>query len=163
MDVMGSERIKTIIRLVVYLFRKKLGKCAEVQAVHNDMINCANPVFQLLTQIINEASNNITDEEYQQRTVKELGELALWLLYKDTGYRDILFWIMKQVCNNKEAFEKALENYYQEPEQWYVNVWSKTKKNSKKMRKKKQIPKYEVSPDEEIFVPQRQIKKLNKY
>jgi len=161
---MFGEKNKKYIRLAIWLLRKKLGEdVAGGKAVHEDIINCANPVFRILAEIINAASENIKYEEYQRNTVRELSELGLWIVSKDTGYKPVAIWIIKQILDHKEELEEALKDYYQEPEEWYVNVWSESKKMSKEKRKKGKIPKYAMSEEEKIFTPSEQQKKLNKY
>lgn len=162
MDIMGSEKTKKLIRLGVWVFRKKLGKQAEGYAIHEDMRVCANPVIRYLAMIVNKAALEIKEEEYQRNTVREFGELALWILNKDTAYRPVFFWILDQILQNADALREELKPYIQEPDEWYVNTWSRTKKNSKELRKKKKITKYEMSPDEEIFTPHLQREKLKK-
>jgi len=164
MDILLGEKHKKLIRLAIWFLRKKLGEdVAGGAAVHYDMMNCSNPVFQLLTRIINEASENIKHEEYQRNTVRELSELALWIVNKDTAYRPVAMWVIKQILEHREEFETALKDYYQEPDEWYVNVWSETKQKTSKDRKSGKIPKYAMSEEEEIFTPSIQAKKLKKY
>jgi len=161
MDILSGEKSKKYIRLAVWMLRKKLGK--QGKDIHYDMINASNPVMQLLVSIVNRASEEIKHEEYQRNTVRELGELGLWIVGKDTAYRPVLFWIIKQILDHEEEFREALEDYYQDPEEWYVNAWSGTKKATKEARKKGKIPEYAMSEEEEVFTPQIQAKKLKKY
>lgn len=162
MDIMGGEKPKKLIRLAVWLFRKKLGEGGTGAAIHEDMIHSANPALRYLTEKINEASVNITDEEYQQNTVRELGELALWILGKDTGYQDIFFWLLDQILQDADELREAIKDYVRPPDKWYVNVWSKTKKNTAMLKKSGAISKHGMSPDEHIFTPEIQSKKLER-
>lgn len=162
MDILAAEKPKKLIRLAVWLLRKKLGDAGHGYAIHHDMIHSANPVMKYLTEKINKASENITDEEYQRNTVRELSELALWIVSKDTGYRDIFFWLLNDILEDADGLKEALKEYVKPPEKWYVNVWSKTKANTKKLRKDGKISKYAMSHDEEIFTPSIQKKRLEK-
>ena len=164
MDILSGEKNKKLIRLAIWFLRKKLGEdAAGGAAVHQDMMHCSNPVFRILTEIINDAASQIKHEEYQRNTVRELSELGLWIVNKDTAYRPVAIWIIKQILNHKEELEEAMKDYYQEPDEWYVNVWSETKEKTAKDRKSGKIPKYAMSEEEEIFTPSVQAKKLKKY
>jgi len=160
-DILSGEKSKKYIRLAVWMLRKKLGEDATPAKVNIDLAHSANPVVQFLCGLIGDASQEIK-EDYQRNTVRELGELLLWILGKDTGYRDILWWTLKQICDHHEEIERYLDGYVQEPPKWYVNVWHDTKESTRKLQKKKLIPKHAMSPSEEIFVPSKQVRKLNK-
>ena len=162
MDILAGEKPKKLIRLAVWMLRKKLGDAGSGAAIHHDMIHSANPVMKYLTEKINEASEHITDEEYQRNTVRELGELALWIMGKDTGYRDIFYWLFNEILKDADELRESMKDYIKPPEKWYVNVWSKTKKNTKMLRKKGKISKHSMSHDEEIFTPSIQGKRLSK-
>lgn len=160
MDILSAEKTKKYIRAATWLLRKKLGETATTDNVHSDMANCGNEAFAVITQLLNIAADNIK-EPYQEKTVRELGELVLWILYKDTAYRDVVFWLMYQM-GNKEIQRMVLP-YVKNPEDWYVNVWHDTKANTKKKRERGDLPKNHKSFDETIFIPAIQEQRLKKY
>lgn len=162
MDIIQSEKAKKYIRMGVAVLRKMLGKCAHPENIHKDLSMSGNPIAQYLSQLINITADQIEDSEWQERTIRELGELGVWMLTKDTGYRPMFFWALDKMLDDHVALKKMIAPYVQEPHEWYPNVWGRTKKNSKKFRKKKLLPRYGVSPDEEIFIPFKQEQKLNK-
>lgn len=159
MDIMLGEKPKKYIRLAVWMLRKKIGKSAEGYAIHEDMKICPNKAIRFLFMIFNKTALNVK-EDYQRNTVRELGELALWIAYKDTGYNDIFFWTLDQILQNADWLREEIKPYVKDPEKWYVNSWSKSKANSKELRDKGIIPKNMMSPDEEIFTPEYQNQKL---
>jgi len=158
-----SEKHKKLIRLAIWLLRKKLGDAGSGANIHFDVTHSGNPVTQYLAKKINEASEMILYEEYQRNTVRELGELLLWIVSKDTGYRDVFFRLINDVLADSDELLKLLEPYVKDVDEFYVNVWSKTKMRTKEKKKKGEIPKHAMSEAEEVFTPTIQAKKLKKY
>ena len=158
MDIMAVESKKFLLKMTMKYLHKKLGSGKEI---HQDLEACANPVFQILFSIFNEAASNVK-EEYQRNMIKEVGELGLFIANKDTGYRPIIMWIINEILNNKEELEKALELYLQDPDEWYVNVWHESKKRTAELKKKGKIPKHAMSAEETIFTPALQAERLKK-
>ncbi len=161
MDILQVNKNKKIIRTVVWLLRKKLGDCATENAIHNDLQNSGNSLTQFLSSLLDYSGKQIK-EPYQAKTVKELGELSLWILTKDTAYRDIFFWILDQVLQRADIIRNWIKPYVKEPKDWYVNTWHHTKKRSAKLRAEGKIPKYGKSAEEKIFTPTEQKKVLKR-
>jgi len=159
MDIMAGESKKFLLKMTLKYLHKKLGSGKEI---HDDLEACGNPIFKLLFDIFNEAASNITDEEYQRNMIREVGELGIWIGSKDTAYKPIIIWIIKQIIDNKDLLEEWMEDYYQEPDEWYVNVWSKSKKRTAELRKKGKIPKHSMSAEEGIFTPAIQAENLKR-
>ena len=158
MDIMAVESKKFLLKMVMKYLHKKLGSGKEI---HEDLKSCANPVFQILFSVFNEASSQVK-EEYQRNMVREVGELGLFIANKDTGYRPIIMWMIKLILDNKEELEEAMEGYLQNPDEWYVNVWHKSKKRTAELQKKGKIPKHSMSHEETIFTPALQKKNLDR-
>ena len=158
--VRQGDKYKRIIKIAEGWIRGKLG--ASVEQVHEDMTNCGNPVFSRITQAVNESSA-LVRSGYQSRTVKNYGELLLWILYKDTAYRDVAIWILYQLLENGEQLRKELEPYLKDPQDWYVNAWITSKEHTAQLKKEGKISKSSKSIDEYIFTPPAQEKMLKKY
>lgn len=161
MDIYEISMHKKIIRTTVWLLRHKLGSCATVERVHEDLMESGNATVQFLTGMLNYAGKNIK-ERYQSKTVSELGELSIWILTKDTAYRDIFFWLLDQVLQRATEIRKWIQPYVKDPKDWYVNVWHETKKESDKLKTEGRIPKYGKSASEKIFTPAEQQRVLNR-
>jgi hypothetical protein len=158
--VSHGDKYKRIIKIAEGWLRRKLG--ASVEQVHEDMTNCGNPIFSRVTQIINKGADEVK-EKYQERMIRDFGELFLWILYKDTAYRDVAIWMLYQMLHNSDEMKKELEDYVKDPDDWYVNSWHESKEHTKKMQEEGKIPKHRKSVDEYIFTPPIQQKMLNKY
>lgn len=163
MDIMASEKEKKAIRLAVWLLRKKLGDGAKADAVRQDMMHCPNYVFQKVTGILLDAASK-TDSGWQQKILGDIGLFGLWLNYKDTAYKPIFLWMLRELKHLMEEDEKLAQEIEdaEEPEDWYVNAWIRSKKHTKELRKKKKIPEYLKSEDESIFTPGEQQKRWSK-
>lgn len=155
-----GNKYKRIIKIADMWLRSKLG--ASVKQVHYDMSNCGNPVFQELTRIVNEGGDLI-DAEYQKRIVKNYGELFLWILYKDTAYRDVTIWMLNEILKNSDQLKHDLKPYLKDPKDMYVNSWVKSKEHSDEAKKANRISRSAKSLDEYIFTPSVQQKMLRKY
>lgn len=162
MDIIEAEKLKKYIRMGTAVLRKMLGKCAKPENIHADLHRSGNPMVQYLEQLINITADNIDDAEWQERNVRQMGELGVWLMTKDTGYRDMFFWALDKMMDDHITIKEMIAPYVKSPHEWYPNVWSRSKKNSKKFRKKGLLNKHQLSPDEEIFVPSKQEQKLSK-
>ena len=133
MDIMMADKNKKYIRAAVWLLRKKLGESATAPAVHDDLKHSGNPVIYLLSQILTYAGGEIK-ERYQAKVVRELGEFFLWIMYRDSGYRDVFFWIFDQILQRADEVREWIKPYVKEPKDWNVNIWHDTKANTKKDR-----------------------------
>lgn len=162
MDVYNITKHKKTIRAATWLLRKKLGECALEENVHNDLLNSGNPAIQFFAQLLTYAGDSIK-EKYQSKTVKSLGELLIWIIYKDTAYRDMFFWVIDQILQKAEEIRIWIKPYVKEPKDWYPNVWHVTKKHTEQLRKDNKIPPYMKSLDEKIFTPAEQERALQRY
>jgi len=161
MDILSADKSKKYVRAGIWLLRKKLGNEATAPAIHSDLVNSGNPSVYLFAQMLTYASKE-TKEPYQAKVVKDLGEFFLWVMYRDTAYKDIFFWILDQILQRAVEIRKWIKPYVKEPHDWHVNVWHRSKANTKKLRKEKRIPPYQKAFDENIFVTSEQAKKLKK-
>lgn len=161
MDILSADRSKKYVRAGIWMLRKKLGKEATAEAIHDDLTHSGNPLIYLFAQILTYTSKQI-EEVYQAKVVKDLGEFFLWIMYKDTAYRDVFFWILDQILQRAAEIRKWIKPYVKDPHDWNVNVWHRSKARTKKMQKENRLPPYMKSFDENLFVPSEQQKKLKK-
>ena len=158
-DILFGEYSKKVVRLGVKLMRKKLG--ADVKVVEHDLKYCPNPCIRALDKIITTASDNIKPE-FQRKTVRELGKLALWIIYKDTAYRDVFFWILYKILKLADKLLPLVEPYVKPPNEWYPNMWEDSRQKTREMKEKGEIPRNAMSPEETIFTPAIQDKRHKK-
>lgn len=130
-DIIFGDDIKHSVRLAAWWLRKEYGKQGDI---HNDVVNCGNPIIKEIHTIIYDASNQIK-EKYQRAIGIDYPELALWILYKDTAYRQIFFYVLKKLMDRKDELMPFLNEYYVEPKDWYVNRWWDGKDATDKKKK----------------------------
>lgn len=160
-DVLSADKPKKFVRAGVWLLRKKLGKAATAEAISSDLRNSGNPAIYLFAQMLDYAGKQVK-ERYQAKVVKDIGEFFLWIIYKDTAYRDIFFWILDQILQRAVDIRKWIKPYVKDPHDWNVNVWHRSKARTEKFRKENKIPPYMKAFDENLFVPSEQQKKFKK-
>ena len=161
---MGSEKQKKLIRMAVWLLREKLGKCATAEAIKDDMTNCPNPIFQQLADLMYRAEAAV-DSGWSKKIIGEVGVLELWIMYKDTAYKPVVLWMLRELKHKIEddpVFAQQIEDEASEPEDWYVNTWIRSMKKTKQLRKQGKIPEYAESHEESIFIPSKQKKRLKR-
>ena len=160
MDIIQGEYQKKVIRLVERLLLRKLG--TSHIAIDDDLKHSGNPVVRLLYLLILSTASKIKSK-HQRQTLEHLGGLGLWILYKDTAYRDYFFYTLYQILKHADELLPLVEPYVKEPKDWYVNMWIDSKNRTKELREKGLIPETEMSEEEKIFTPPIQQKRLKKY
>lgn len=155
---MGANTDKKVIRMAIWLLHKKLGK--SYSDMENDLKNCGNDVFREMYNILLETSEKV-DRDFQRNTTLRIGTVLLWILYRDTAYRDITYDALRTIILSDDL-TTALDSYWKPANEWMVNVWSRSKKHTEELSKKGKIAPNQVSLDEEIFIHSKQKKKLEK-
>jgi len=138
---------------------KKLKIDQEI--VDHDLKHCPNEVVKAMNTAILAGSAQMKNK-WQRKTIKLFGQLGLWIVYKDTAYRDAFFWIMYQILKRADKLLKVLEPYVKEPDEWTPNLWIDSKEKTKEQKKKGEIPDYSKSMEETIFTPSIQDKRHKK-
>jgi hypothetical protein len=166
-DIISADTAKWKVRFVMYFLQKELTKIAKEQGinipkgksiidlVHDDLRTCPNRGIRLMYKKIVEAGSNMK-EHYQMSTIIDLAPFVLWVAYHDTAYRDPLFWTVNEIMNER-SFKDDIQPFVKDPKDWYCPVWHDTKENTKTMQEKGELTKFQLSPDELFFVPERML------
>lgn len=156
-----ASKQKKIIRIIMWLLQKKLGKTVDDMA--NDLEHCGNPIFQELYLVLMETVNN-NESKFQRKTSYQVGVTMLWILYRDSAYKDPTYWSLAQLLLKAPELLTILSNkgYLKPPAKWSCNVWDRSRKRTKMLQDRGDIPKNAKSIDEDIFVPSIQKRKLKK-
>ncbi len=88
--------------------------------------------------------------------IEQFSDFGLWIMYKDTAYRQIFVWFLKQILDNKEYLMPLVDKYYVDIDDMYVNLWSNTKKKTREMQESGELPVGILSEAEKYFVPSEQ-------
>lgn len=91
---------------------------------------------------------------------KTLSWIGLWIAVNDTAYRHQFYYALKKVGNVR--VKEIADDFYLEPDKWFINVYNDGVKKTREMWEKGDIPRHEVSKLEENCVPEKQIKKIEK-
>lgn len=173
MDILGADDMKWTMRIIAHYAMKKLEsemkKQYNVQVpkdksfidyVHDDLGVCTNPGIRKIYKQLLLAGQHMPTQHHSSMIV-DLGSFLLWVVYKDTAYRDPLFWIINNIMEDPE-FKDNIKDYVTQPMDWYCPRWIQSKESTEKLRNEGIIPEYDMSPDEKRFVPAEQFKEINK-
>lgn len=163
MDVYQGELQKRYVRMSLWLLKLKLGKCANSKNIRSDMENCGNVIFNRIYQHLMATCEKI-EQAPQRHAMRDVGELGVWIGYKDTAYKDMFIYLLNEIINDKEIVA-AVKRDVKPPKQWYPNVWDTSMKQSNEGKKKGTISKYGKSFAEKVFTPSEQeatFKRMNK-
>jgi len=152
MDIVFTEKDKQIIRLTLWILRKKLGTKGNANAIKEEMQVCSNDAIRNITKIINDHADQIKCP-YQRMITSDLSMLFLWILLHDTAYRNVAFAILDDILINAKELRKMIAPFVVPPEQLYPNVWNDGKAITEQQRKEGRIPEYAVSNVERQCVP----------
>jgi len=163
LDIKQADNLKFRIRLFTYFINRELTKKAKeyglilkegqtvIDAMREDLENCTNLPIRNIYFKISEASNKM-GENYQTEIIQQYSIIFLWILYRDTAYRDPFFWVISEVVNNP-VFMEQLKPYVKPPDLWYCPNWNKSKKNTLDKKISGELGRFELSPEEKVFVP----------
>jgi len=163
MEILKADDMKLDIRMAVWFLKKKLRKDygMDLKKIEEDLENCGNPVVSLIWKEIKSADAEIK-EKYQRSIVYEFPMIALWIVYRDTAYNAPFMYIVKKILDKSDKLLPYVDKYYKEPGEWYVNAWHDSKARTSKMKKDGTLLDESaiLSPDEEIFTPAIQARRL---
>ena len=145
-----SEWDKKILRMGLKAISKRLKK-GEPQRDEDLKFN-PNPIVNVLGKLIELTAGNLK-AKWQAATIRTYGKFTLWLVIKDTAYRDAFFWMLYKLLKSADKLLPLIEPYVKPPELWFPNVWVDTKEATHKKREKGEIPDNALSLQETVFLP----------
>jgi len=158
-DIAWGEHSKKILRLLLKLGYRHLK--VDMQIVDENLKFYPNPVIRNLNDILIVGSNQIKPY-WQRRMIKQYGQLVLWLVAKDTAYRDMFFWTLNEILKKADKLQKLIKPFVKPPEQWTPNLWHDSKEKTKQLKKEGKIPDNMHSFEETMWVKSIQDKRYNK-
>jgi len=121
-----------------------------------DLENCGNGIIRELWAEIMEVSNSC-DKKYYQKILRDWGAIFLFILYKDTAFRDQVWYVLDKFANkvvNDEKLNSELKKLVKQPRQWYCNVHEIARSHQVDDK---------MTFDELQFIPKHQRQKLDEY
>jgi len=160
-DIVHGERLKKVFRMLLKLGYKTLKR--DMDMVSQDLQYTQNPVIRNLNAAIMLGASHLhQQDDYQKNTMLKYGQAGLWVITKDTAYRDVFFWTFDKILEHADEFRKMLKPYVKPPEEWIPNLWQDSKDKSERLKAEKKIPMDDKSFEETIFTPQIQDKRHKK-
>ena len=159
LDIVPADKEKWYLNVAVDWFIKKYSDGKNSEVIAEEINDCGNPIIRRIVKLRDKAINSIS-ENHQKRMMKTFGDFGLWMMYKDTAYRQIFIWMLKELFDQKDELMPFINKYYVEPDDWYINKWTKGKQKSKKQIESGEIPEGLMSNLEKYFVPSIQRKRI---
>lgn len=162
-DILIGDDAKLKVRLFAYFLQKELTKMGKehgmvipegkgfIDVVHGDLQNSSNPSVRKMYRKLLEGGGYMI-EQHQTAIVKDLGASFLWFIIKDTAYRDLFFWYLNELYSDPE-FMKHVAPLVKKPEDWYCYNWNISKKITAEKHASGELPDYELSEAEKVYVP----------
>jgi len=123
----------------------------DMSFINQSLDNYPNPVIKNLNDALVIGANQI--KPYWQRTMlKQFGQLGLWLVAKDTAYRDVFFWILNEVLKRADKLMVMIKPYVKEPSEWTPNLWFYSTEKTKQLKKEGKLPDDMHSFEESVWV-----------
>jgi hypothetical protein len=161
-DIVHGEKLKKVFRMLLKLGYKTCKR--DMEMIANDLQYTQNPVIANLNQlvILGASQFNPKGGKWQKDMTLGYGQALLWMVTKDTAYRDVFFWTLDKAFDHPEEFKRMLKPYVKPPEEWIANQWLTSKEKSRQLKKEGKIPKNGMSLEETIFTPSIQDKRHKK-
>lgn len=158
-DIAWGEHSKKILRLLLKLGYHHLKVDADI--VDENLRFYPNPVIKNLNAVLTIGANQIKPY-WQRKMTLCYGQLALWLIGKDTAYRDEFFWTLNEILKKSDELQTLIKPYVKPPEQWTPNLWQDSKNKTKRLREEGKLPDNAFSFEESIWVKDIQDKRHKK-
>lgn len=158
-DIAWGEHSKKVLRLLLKLGYHHLK--VDMNIVDENLRFYPNPVIKNLNAILTIAANQIKPY-WQRRMTLQYGQLILWLIAKDTAYRDIFFWILNEILKRADELRIMIKPFVKPPKQWIPNIWFDSQSKTKQLRAKGEIPENGFSFEESMWVKNMQDERYNK-
>ena len=104
LDIVPADKEKWYLRIAMNWFIKKYSGGKNSKIIHEEMENCGNPVLRYIIRLKKRLLENIS-EQYQTQMIDDVSEFLLWILYKDTAYRQVFFWALKQTILTSKKYK----------------------------------------------------------
>ena len=143
-------------KLVLYLLKKMYDdKYCNPVVIHTDLSYTGNDAIR---SIHSEVQRILKEHEHED--LLDIIEFFLWILVKDTGYRDQFFWLIDKLGNDE--LRNMVKDYVKEPIKWAPNAWLASKDTTEDEHVNNRIPKSTLSYGERVNVPSYQKRQLEK-
>ncbi len=147
--VAWGEHSKKILRLLLKLGYRHLK--VDMDIIDENLAFFPNPVIKNLNSIILIGSNKIKPY-WQRRMFRQYSQLVLWIIGKDTAYRDVFFWILNEILKKSDELQKMIKPFVKPPSEWIPNLWYDGVQKTKQLKKDGKLPDNMHSFEESMYV-----------
>ena len=144
-----GEHSKKVLRLLLKLGYRHLK--VDMNIISDSLEFSANPVTKSLNNLLVAGASQIKPY-WQRRMTQQYGQLILWLVTKDTAYRDVFFWILDQLLKKADKLRILIKPFVKPPEEWSPNLWHASKEKTAQQRKEGKLPDNTHSFEESVWV-----------
>lgn len=148
-DIAWGEHSKKILRLLLKLGYHHLK--VDMAIVDENLKFYPNPVIKSLNNLLIASTDQI-EPYWQRRMTRQYGQLILWLVAKDTAYRDVFFWMLNEMLKKADKLLVLIEPYVKPPEEWTPNLWHNSKKKTEQLKKDGKLPDNMHSFEESMWI-----------
>lgn len=161
MQITKADKEKRLLRLAMWWFKKKYNNKGNSEDIRDDIEHCGNPIIRVIHEEMMKGLDAIdSDAKHQKDIPKDVGDFLLWILYRDTAYRQPAFYILKNILDRKEEILEYMNKYYDEPENWYANRWRESKRITQEQVENGELPEGSMSESETYFTPEIQAQRF---
>lgn len=111
---------KHAVRLAVWAMHKAVRKDAE--AIGAELESSPDAVARTANEALLSVAANVS-REHQARMVREVGQFFIYVLSRDTAYRDLRNAALTELLRRAPEFAEQLRAEAQPPEKWYINAY----------------------------------------
>lgn len=151
-----GEHSKKILRLLLKLGYRHLK--VDMDIVDESLKFSPNPVIKNLNDILIIGANQIKPY-WQRRMMRQYGQLILWIVAKDTAYRDVFFWILNEMLKKADRLQVLIKPFVKPPEEWIPNLWHNSKGRTEELKKEGKLPDNMHSFEESMYIKSTQDKR----
>lgn len=173
MDILGADDMKWTMRVMAKYALKKLqsqmvdkynikldkGK-SFIDYVHDDLRMCPNQGIRKIYKKLLTAGEAMPTQHHSS-IITDMGAFLLWVAFKDTAYRDPLFWMMDELLGDKEL-KNDIKLFVKQPKDWYCPQWIASKEETARLQDEGKLQEFGLSPAERRFVPMLQLDEIDK-
>ena len=155
-----SRTDKFILEHVIKYIFKKFNERVSFKAIVIESNDSPNKIARYFLSNLETALIDVKDD-FIHKSIGLLSWLGLWIAINDTAYRHQFYYAVNKVGNEK--LHELSNDFYFEPEDWYINVYTYGVADTRKQWEENVIPRHENSVIESPCVVPKQQNIFKKY
>jgi hypothetical protein len=163
MDILLSEKLKLHMRVARGWLLRKIKKQhgLTIDDIIFDLEHTSDKAVKKIWEIAKKNAEECI-MPHQRNETKLWAAILLWILVKDTAYRDIFYAIAKEILDAKDDIYDNIAKLAKVPEHWYANAHKKSQDRTGEKQRSGELLDQGRSYDETIAVSSKQKPRLSK-